>query len=135
MLHWRAGVAWLSGPVGHSQGTRSPRCLAGFPGTFLLLRDGASTASRAQPPLLAAPSRRYLLLLWGPRGPLGQPRAVVQGREAGLPADAPGGSCRRTSVTSSVYRRANRCLRRESLNFDIQHKDVNTSPKQINPEY
>lgn len=88
-------------------------------------------ASGAQPPLLAAPSRRCPT----GKGPLGQPRAAVQGGEARLPADAPGGSCWLTSVTNSVYRRANRCLQRESLNFDIQHKDVNTSLQKINPEY
>lgn len=90
--------------------------------------------SGARPPLLAAPSWRCSTG-WATKGPRGQPSAVVRGREARLPADAPGGSCRLTSVTSSVYRRANRCLQRESLNFDIQHKDVNTSPQKINPEH
>lgn len=83
--------------------------------------------SGAQPSLLAAPSRRCPTG-WGTKGPLGQPSAVVQGREARLPADAPRGSCRIIPVTNSVYRRANRWLQQESLNFDIQHKDVNTSP-------
>lgn len=50
-----------------------------------------------------------------------------------LPADTPGAQL--TSVMSSVYRRVNRCLQRESLNFDIRQKDVNTSPQKINPEY
>lgn len=85
--------------------------------------------SRAQPPLLTAPPRR------APKGPWDSQVQLYKARKARLPADAPGGSCRRTSVTSSVYGRANRCLLRESLNFDIQHKDVNTSPQKINPEY
>ena len=50
-----------------------------------------------------------------------------------LPVDAPG--ARLASVMSSVYRHVNRCLQSESLNFDIPHKDVNTSLQKIKPKY
>ena len=50
-----------------------------------------------------------------------------------LLADAP--DARLASVMSSVYRHVNRCLQREPLNFDIPHKDANTSLQKIKPKY
>lgn len=133
------GLGWHSSVA--LQDTRACRARAASAAPLALLAPFCKEhgmeqawASGARPPLLAAPSGRCPTG-WATKGPRGQPSAVVQGREARLPADAPGGSCRLTSVTSSAYRRANRCLQRESLNFDIQHKDVNTSPQKINPEY
>lgn len=62
----------------------------------------------------------------------GASASVGPARRGGL---SPPGCSRLASVTSSVYRRVNRCLQRETLNFDIPHKDANTSPQKRNPEY